>query len=280
MNSERINGFVRIIRPFNVAFTFVTIGAVCLVAGGHIDQWGMITIASVIGALMTAGANAINDAFDRDIDRVNRPDRPIPRGVVTPREAIWVWGISTGIAIALGLFLPPVPRIIVLAAGVVLFVYSSALKRTILAGNVVVALMIALAFIFAGTVVEHPAWAIVPALFAFLTTFAREMIKDVEDVNGDRAEGAATLPVRYGIKPSLALITVDLLALVAVTAVAAALRVYTPWFLLPIAIVDVAFIYTAFAVWKDTSPAVMRRHSARMKMCMVGGLIAIIIGSL
>jgi geranylgeranylglycerol-phosphate geranylgeranyltransferase len=271
---------IRLLRPMNVLFAAVTIAAVALLAGGRPHDGMAVAVAALIGALMTAGANAINDYFDLGIDAVNRPDRPIPSGQVTPREAIWVWAVTTGVAVGCSFFLAAGPRLIVLIAGVVLYVYSAYLKRTILAGNVVVALMIALAFVFGGTVAGHPEWSIVPALFGFLVTFARELIKDVEDVEGDRAHDAATLPVRHGIRPALALITIDLIALVATTITAAVLRIYTVWFIAPIVLIDVVFLYTALAVWKDTSPRVMHRHSARMKLCMWGGLLAIIAGSI
>jgi geranylgeranylglycerol-phosphate geranylgeranyltransferase len=279
MNS-RLTGFIRLSRPLNVIIASAAILAVCLLAGGRAQQGFVIAVAVLIGALMTAGANAINDVYDIEIDRVNRPDRPIPSGGVPLRMAVWFWGATTTLGVLLGLLLPVTSCFIVTISAVVLYVYSVYLKRTVLAGNVVVAGMIALAFVYAGSVVDNIQWSVVPALFAFLTSYAREIVKDVQDIEGDRAHGAATMPVRYGVHPSLTLISVALLALIATTIAAVMLQKFNRWFLVPIVPVDLAFAYTAFIVWKDHSSAAMKKSSSRLKACMIAGLVAIIIGSL
>ena len=280
MTSDRLKGFLRLTRPLNVLIASAAILAVSILAGGRSPDAWILIIAVLIGASMTAGANAINDVFDVEIDRVNRPDRPIPAGLVTAPQAVWVWGITTTVAVLLGILLPLVSSLIVTSAAVVLYVYSAYLKRTVLAGNVIVAAMIALAFVFAASVVNNVVWSVVPALFGFLTTYAREIVKDVEDMEGDRVHGAATMPVRFGVRPSLLLISVALTALVATTITASILHMFNRWFLIPIAPVDLLLAYTAVIVWKDQSPVAMHRSSVRLKACMVGGLAAIIIGSL
>ncbi len=93
--------------------------------------------------------------------------------------------------------------LIVIFAVVLLYYYSARLKRTIIAGNVVVGFMTGMAFIYGGTTVGHVERALIPAIFAFLINFARELVKDVEDIEGDKKEQAVTLPVKYGIRPAL-----------------------------------------------------------------------------
>jgi len=83
MNSKKPAAYVQLSRPVNVLITFVSIPVACLDCGRTASAWFFILMAGTTGALVAAGANAVNDAFDIDIDRINRPDRPLPRGALT-----------------------------------------------------------------------------------------------------------------------------------------------------------------------------------------------------
>ena len=76
--------------------------------------------------------------------------------------------------------------LIVVLSIALLYFYSARLKRTVLIGNLVIGLMTGMAFIYGGVVVGRMERAVVPAIFAFLVNLARELLKDVEDMEGDR----------------------------------------------------------------------------------------------
>ncbi len=78
MNSEKLKAFVQLSRPVNILIIVASIPVACWIAGGTIQDLFIIFLAALTGALVTAGANAINDSFDIEIDRINRPDRPLP----------------------------------------------------------------------------------------------------------------------------------------------------------------------------------------------------------
>jgi len=280
MNSDRLRGFLQITRPLNVAISFVAIPTMAAIAAGRLTDWTEAIIAGMTGALATSGANAINDFFDVDIDRLNRPDRPIPRGALTKRDAAMVWLVTTIVAILLNLLLSLPALLIVLGSLALMFVYSAALKRTALAGNLTVAVMVGMAFIYGATVAGDVVRGLVPAAFAFLLVLAREIIKDVEDIEGDRAHGARTYPIIRGARPALAIASGVLASLILTTVVAHFSGLYSGWFIIAVSPVDAIVAYTVFTVWNDHSPAAMRRHSNRLKLCMILGLAAIIAGSL
>jgi geranylgeranylglycerol-phosphate geranylgeranyltransferase len=168
---------------------------------------------------------------------------------------------------------------IVVFAVVILYWYSAVFKRTIIVGNVVVALMTGMAFIYGAVVVGNLNRALVPALFAFLINLAREVIKDIEDVEGDRKEHAITLPVKYGTRPALWLASVSILLLIATTIAAYLFRVYTVLYLYPVLFVDVLLLTVMIWMWKDQTPLTMNRLSNGLKVCMIVGLGAIFLGS-
>jgi geranylgeranylglycerol-phosphate geranylgeranyltransferase len=111
-------------------------------------------------------------------------------------------------------------------------------------------------------------------------TFAREVVKDVEDIEGDRREYAITLPVKYGIRPALALATASLLVLIVATLAAIKFAVYNFAFLYIVSIADLIMLISIVIMWQSSSPVQMKRVSNYLKLCMIVGLLAIIAGSM
>lgn len=278
-NSHRLRGLIQLSRPVNIAITLAVIPSAVLLIGGKGISLVDALVAGLTGALATAGANAINDYFDLEIDRINRPDRPLPRGFITKRDAAMMWLLTSLAAIFINLILPLAALIVVMFSIVLLFVYSAALKRTMLAGNIVVAGMTGMAFCYAAIVAEQPMRGFMPAGFAFLANFAREIIKDIEDMEGDRRLGAVTLPIVHGVRASLFVASFSMWGLIALTILAYVTGMYSRMFLILVSVVDVALAYTAIKTWSNPSPDSMHAHSVRLKLCMVGGLVAIIAGS-
>jgi geranylgeranylglycerol-phosphate geranylgeranyltransferase len=280
MNSEKFKAYLQLSRPVNVSITFVSILVACWIAGGSASDWLCILLAALTGALVSSGANAINDSFDIDIDRVNRPNRPLPRGVLLQSDARRMWLIVSITAIGMNLLINSTALLISVFAVILLYYYSSRLKRTVLAGNLVIGLMTGMAFIYGGAVVGNMERAVVPAVFAFLVNLARELIKDIEDVEGDRKEDAVTLPVKYGVKPTLVLATASLLVLIGVTLAAAKYSLYHYAFVYVVLGADLLILISVVLMWMNYSSANMRRVSMILKISMVVGLLSIIVGSL
>lgn len=195
---ETVRGLIELLRPTNalVAGALTFIGA--FVAGGFGSPSAM---AFAVGAtiLGTGAGNTINDYFDREIDAINRPDRPIPRGAVSPRLAFWYSFILFGIAVGLTLLLPWLAIAIALFNLAALIAYTELFKGLPGVGNIVVAYLGGSTFLYGGAAVGGDLSTVV-ILFALAAsaTVAREIIKDVEDITGDREEGLNTLPIAIG----------------------------------------------------------------------------------
>jgi geranylgeranylglycerol-phosphate geranylgeranyltransferase len=195
-----LRGFVELTRPGNVVAAGVLTFTGSFVASGFGAAATPVAAAVAATIFATAAGNAVNDYFDRDVDRVNRPDRPIPRGAVTARAG----GVFSGLlflgAVAAAAALPIVAVAIAVANLLALVAYTALFKGLPGVGNVVVAYLTGSTFLFGGAAVGQVTEPAVVVLFALaaLATLSRELIKDVEDIAGDRAEGLRTLPIVAG----------------------------------------------------------------------------------
>lgn len=213
---ETIRGLLELTRPVNaIAAGFLTfIGA--YIAGG-VTTYPLETAAAAGAAVSATGAgNAINDYFDREIDRINRPGRAIPRGAVSPRGALIFSFVLFAIAVTLALVLPVFAIAIAVVNLLALLAYTEFFKGLPGVGNALVAYLGGSTFLFGAAAVGNAWAAVVLFALAALSTVTREIIKDVEDLEGDREEGLNTLPIAIGRRRALyvgaALLAVAILA--------------------------------------------------------------------
>ncbi|WP_114579456.1 geranylgeranylglycerol-phosphate geranylgeranyltransferase [Saliphagus sp. LR7] len=195
---ETVRGAVELTRPVNsiAAGLLTAIGAF---VAGEIAA-APLHVASAVGATVfaTAAGMAINDYFDREIDRINRPDRAIPRGAISPRGAL-AFSVALFVgAVALALTLPALAIAIAVVNLLALVAYTELFKGFPGVGNVVVGYLGGSTFLFGGAAVGSVEPVVVLFALAALSTISREVLKDVEDVEGDRAEGLNTLPIAVG----------------------------------------------------------------------------------
>jgi len=192
--------FIRITRPHNAVVAGLTALIGYLVATGTLTPPTLLLAVAV--GLITAAGNVINDVYDVEIDRINRPDRPIPAGLISLGGAkAYTVALFAGGLLAAALT-TALCFAIALANVVVLVAYAVRLKRTPGIGNLAVAYLTASVFLFGGAFagVEGLVQNLTLAGITFLATIAREVLKDAEDVDGDAAGGARTLPMLIGVQ--------------------------------------------------------------------------------
>ena len=279
MNSKTLNPKIEILRPVNVAIVFVTIGVAGVLAKPAGWDWAWVFVASIAGALIAGGGNAINDVFDVKIDKINRPDRPLPRGALSLEDArkLWIYTSATGLILSLFLGFWNVLIALVWVGG--LYGYSRSLKGTVLVGNVTVAFLTALAFPFGAIVAGRADLGLYPGIFAFLANLARELLKDVEDVDGDATVNAETLPVKHGPEAGLWAASIVIGVLMLATLIPFVAGIYDLRYLLGVLFVNLGLAYVVVSMWYDPTLSNLKRLSLILKACMVGGLFAIFAGS-
>jgi geranylgeranylglycerol-phosphate geranylgeranyltransferase len=268
-----IAGFFTITRPANAVISGVTAIIAYLVATGTLVPSTVLLL--VIVSLITAAGNVINDYFDADIDRINRPERPIPSGLVTPSAARYFAVILFLAGIIFALFTPVLCLTIAIINSLILVLYAAKLKSMPVIGNAAVAYLAASIFLFGGAFAGWDTLVLVVPLAAitFFATMVREILKDAEDVEGDAAGGADTLPIRVGV-PLTTRIAVGF-ALVAVVASVVPYLWWGMWYLAGIAIVDIIILAAALRTLDCTSPACIRatRSTTFIKAGMFAALV-------
>jgi geranylgeranylglycerol-phosphate geranylgeranyltransferase len=279
MNSKTLDPRIEILRPVNLAIVFVTVVVAGMLAKPSGLDWLWIFVAAIAAASIAGGGNAINDYFDIKIDKINRPDRPLPRGALTLGDAWRLWIVTSSCGLVLSLFLGVWDIIIAIGWVGGLYAYSRYLKGSMVAGNIAVAFMTGLAFPFGAIVAGRPDLGVYPGLFAFLANLARELLKDVEDVDGDATVGAETLPVKHGPEAGLLGASIAIGVLILATFIPFIAGVYDLRYLLVVLFVDVALGYVVISMWYDSTLSNLRRLSLILKGCMVGGIFAVFLGS-
>ena len=276
---NKLTAYLNILRPVNFLITFST--AVVAVFICSVDNF-LITVALFAGlssGFTASAGNIINDIFDIEIDKVNRPDRPIPSGKILYKEALVIYFIFLLLSFIFSWFINLPAFTIVVATTFLLFLYSKYLKRIPLVGNAVVAFLTGLVFIYGGVAVENPVTAVIPALFAFLINFTREIVKDMQDVEGDKKAGINTFPIKFGNKKSKHLILVVTLFLILYTIYPFITQLYRiEFFIMVMIVVNPLLVYSLKILFKNDSPESLNKISNLLKLDMVLGLIAIYLG--
>jgi len=285
-----LRGTWRLVRPVNVVIMAAAtiIGALLVVDATGLPPSALtaLLLAALAATSVGAGANAINDVFDLEIDRINRPDRPVPSGEISLTWARGTWAVLSGIGLLLAALVSGLHLVIAVSSVALLFGYSKYLKRQPVTGNVAVAVVIGLALPFGGLAVLDPMLPVpgvlmVGALFAFLTTLAREIVKDIEDVEGDAQTAARTLPIVTGTTAAARVAAV--LVLVTVAALPLGLGAGLPPMFLALTIPAAALLLvTAWVIFGigegasgDGDRLRARTASAVLKTSMVAGLAAL-----
>ncbi|MCG3120131.1 MAG: Protoheme IX farnesyltransferase [bacterium] len=293
---QRLYALIIITRPLNVAITGVSIlVAALLVRPFHFTLPVLYAVISAM--LIAAGANVINDFFDLDIDRINRPQRILPAGRLAPKTALTFTIFLLACGNFFSILINKSVALIAIITSLLLVVYSWKLKRQPLSGNVAVSLATALAFIYGALAAQaglaplalpsnfdtwKSGWraGMFPALFSFLMHFGREVIKDIEDQAGDAAMQARTLPLVHGLRTAQSAATVAFGLLLVVTVVPFQLGIYSAtYFWIILLGVDPVLLLAVYGLWKNPVRQRMRQLSAMLKADMLVGLAAIYCGT-
>lgn len=190
--------FLKIIRPLNCLFV-----AACVAFAAYLNNSNIsftpVLFAMLSAAIIAAAGYVMNDFFDIKIDMVNRPERILPAGKMPPHVAY----IYSVILFLVGIFLSLLTTklgcvILAFVNSLVLFFYAKKYKKTMLIGNLLVAYTAASTFLYGGICADNIANALVVASYAFLYTFLRELVKDSEDIEGDKLAQANTLAIKLG----------------------------------------------------------------------------------
>ena len=277
-----INGLLNLIRYKNlliIVLTQVLTYWVFVNQGGFQFEWSFWGV--LVGTLLVATAgNIINDFFDVEIDQVNKPGAN-PVGNVFPRTNIIVsYVVLNAVAMALAYLVGWQMLMVFVFMILLLVAYSAFFKGVLILGNMIVAFSMSMVLIVIA--VLHPEILgnifLFYVLFAFLSGLVREVMKDVEDQEGDKSAGMVSFPLRFGLKATKWFAGFLLLLLMSVVVL---LGVYllnkNEIAFMSIMLLLVVFMLLIFNIlWKSETKEDFSRLSSILKIYMLVGIISMI----
>ncbi len=191
-------GLIRLTRPGNVFLIGLAVLAGAVTGSDPVTEWSILCLAAVAVSLIAAGGYVLNDILDIGSDRINKPGRPLVAGIVNiPVATAWVV-LLLAAGIAISSFLPVTCFYISLLLVTMALLYDFWGKGQPLVGNLMTAVMAGLAFPMGSLAGGLGWWGLVPGVLAFLLHIPLEIIKDLQDIPGDRKCGLRTWPLVAG----------------------------------------------------------------------------------
>jgi 4-hydroxybenzoate polyprenyltransferase len=306
---KKIKAFLQIIRWPNLVFIVITqlLFHYCIIQHNlisisiepRINDFNLLLI--ILASICIAGAgNIINDYFDVNIDVINKPNKVIINQYINRRWAIF-WHLVLS-AFGLGLSFYVAHKIHFIWIGIfnsiavlLLFIYSASLKKKFIVGNILISLLTAWVIL----VLLLPEYfelikyriislenyykifrlGILYATFSFIISLIREVIKDIEDVDGDRQNNCKTMPIVLGINATKVFITVWLVVIIALLVIAQAYVVSFGWWL-SIIYAFIFLIWPLIAIQKKLLKANSNNDyaelSKKVKWVMLYGILSML----
>ena len=271
---------IKLIRPHNCV-----LAGIGVLIGGIIAVGGMppteIAFAFVGAFFIAAGGNAVNDYADREVDAINNPERPIPSGDISPYDALFSSRILFAVGIAYGALTWQLSCLVI--AGInsaLLYYYSKRLKKEGLVGNITISYLVGSTFLFGSLAVGRFETVGIMAAMAGFATAGRELIKDIEDIQGDRGSGSQSYPLKHGRKPAAGLAIIFTMVAVSLTPLPYAWDIFGSVYLYVVSIPVISFIIGMITIGRNQTRKSAHRASLTYKIGMGLGLVAFLIGSI
>ena len=266
----------------------------CLIAaigtwlGGYLagvePESARLMAAMISVALLCAAGNAQNDFFDLEADRINNPKRILPNGDLPLYMAVLLSIVFYLSGLALAVWIGWAAAIFSIIAIILLNVYNMKFMKMPIWGNLIVAMMGGLVIMFGTAAGEYARMfiipgAVIPALFAVLFHFGREIIKDLGDIEGDKKAGYKVITDTMGGKSSLLIISITFTALIFVTFLPLYYKWYGPFYgYIAFLAVDLPLAITIVYLWRSVNPLKYKKSAGIIKILMFLGLIAFFLG--
>jgi geranylgeranylglycerol-phosphate geranylgeranyltransferase len=274
-------------------FLGILIGSVIALEGNAIPTWNKIILTFFTALFLESSTFALNDYLDFEIDKKNkRLDRPLVRGDVNPKTAIYIFYIFFPMGILCSYFVNIYCFIIAAVTGILSIFYDYHMKKIKLIGNFYIAYVMAIPFFFGGAAaIErniiflniNPAIYIV-GIIAFLTGFGREIMKDVQDFEGDIEKGVKSFPKYIGKRKSVLIAAFFYIFAVVLSFIPFFTKIFNIYYfnfayLLLVIVTDITLIISSIHLIKDKEPNLKKCRRLTL-IALFFGLVAFLIGAL
>jgi len=284
----KLGGYLRLMRPINclmIGFA-VIVGATLASPDVLGSSWKNLIYGFFTGFMLTAASMVINDYYDKETDAINEPNRPIPSGLIKPKEALAfafaLTAIGFAAAVANAYLTSVFCFLIAIIAWIISVTYTTVGKHTGLLGNFLVSTCVAIPFIYGSVAIvnEVKLNVLIFVSMVFLSITGREITKGIVDVQGDRMRNVKTLAVRYGEKTAAVAAVLFYLSAVSLSLIPWLLKLVSFWFIPLVAVTDFGLAVSSFMLLKDYSRESARRVKNIVLLLFILGLLAFVFGAL
>lgn len=310
-----VGSFFRLIRYPNLLFMVVTqfLFYFCILSPAihpnsfFPSEFYLLTLLALSTVLIAAGGYIINDYFDVKIDLINKPDEVIIDRVISRRWAILWHLILSATGILVGAYISFVTRNwLILFSNIVcvilLWLYSTTFKKKLLSGNIIISALTAWVVMVVFFFTDHFSPGLLPDLriheninnnlhrrliriaflyagFAFVISLVREVIKDMEDMEGDARYGCKTMPLEWGIPVAKVFIGVWLMVLIGALLAIQFYAMYLGWWwsiLYCIVLIVIPLISITRKLYRATNTTHFSTISRSVKLVMLTGIVSMV----
>jgi len=243
--------------------------------------FGFVTAFTLTGASM-----AINDYYDRDIDAINEPNRPIPKGIISPKQALLCASFLAIIGFAAAYFANMSSQVaermvIAILSWIVSVAYATRGKQTGLLGNYLVSTCVAAPFVYGSFVVGKgfEMAIMLLAVMAFLSNNGREIAKGIVDIEGDKSQNIMTIAVTHGEKTAASVASFFFTLAVVLSPLPLLLNLVSLWFVPLVAVTDIGLIVSSVFLIRDYSRKNAKKIKNLVLVWFLFGLLAFIAGT-
>jgi geranylgeranylglycerol-phosphate geranylgeranyltransferase len=269
-------------RPVNCVMMGVAVIVGAVLANSQVQSVGWLNVLCgfITGFLLTAASMTINDYYDRAIDAINEPSRPIPSGSVSVKEALVFVFVLSIIGFVFAFLSSDLCLAVAVLSWIIVVIYVTVGKRSGLPGNFLVSACVAIPFVYGSlTVMDQVQLNVVLfASIAFLSNTGREITKGIVDVKGDKAQDVKTLAVRYGERNAAIVSVLFYIFAVSLTPIPWVLGLVSFWFVPFVLVTDVGFVVSSLLLLRDYSRENARKIKNLVLLWFVIGLSAFVFG--
>jgi len=280
--SRKLRALAALTRPPNSILMYIAVIAGIILSDNKLLQADKLALALITAYGLCGSSMGFNDYFDKEVDSVNAPWRPIPSGAISELEAV-IASSALGAAGIISAALTSVPCLLVaITAFSAALIYNAQLKKSGLLGNVVVSLVVVAPFIYGAVLSDgHVSPRLITFILpAFLSNLGREVIKGISDVEGDSLRGVRSVARIKGAHVAARLGAAFYISAVALSPLPYLLSLVS-WIYLPlVAAADLGFIYSAILILKNYDQRSALKVKRMTLAWMLLALIAFIAGSL
>lgn len=276
---KKCKGYINLLRPELAMAAGVCVLAGQVLANQRFPSSGIAIFGFLCGFTLSGAALILNDVFDYEVDKINAPQRALPSGIITLKEAVRFTALVSLIGLISAAFLGIPVLIVSILFWIIGILYNWRYKESGLPGNLMVSASVAITFIIGAMSVNDPwnrtVWIF--SAFTFFIDFGEEIAGDAMDMEGDKQRGSKSLAILKGKEFALRVTAASWMLVILVSAIPIIFGWIGIPYLIMILIMDGLIFFFGYRLLKSNTPAEGRKAMRGIYLGATFGLIGFIL---